>query len=103
MVGKFMAKKITNTHCTFISDAAEVRDWARGLSLVKKISAGIIKPAKGARSPRAIKIKEEVGCLLLTIRGNTAIQDIRLYTEDFGALDRAVKSYASEHGFQIRR
>ena len=98
-----MAKKITNTHCTFISDAAETRDWARRMSIVKKISAGIIKPAKGARSQRAIKIKEEIGCLLLTIRGNTAIQDVRLYTDDFGVLDRAVKTYAAEHGFQIRR
>lgn len=98
-----MAKKITNTHCTFIGDAAKLRDWARQSSLVKKISAGIIKPAKGARSPRAIKIKEEVGCLLLTVRGNTAIQDVRLYTDDFGALDRSVKTYAEENGFQIRR
>lgn len=100
-----MAKKISQSHSTWILEADAIKQWAKRLPIIKKISAGIIKPAGGARSPLAIKIKEETGCLLLTVRGHTAIQDVRLYAEenDIGALDRAVKAYADNNQMKIRR
>lgn len=98
-----MAKKISNSHSTYIPEADKIKNWAKSIPIIQKISAGIIKPVGPARAQNAIKIREEIGCLTLTVRGNTAVQEIRLYSEDIGALDRAVKSYAEENRFKIRR
>jgi hypothetical protein len=73
--------KMGGKHTTVIDAAQPVVDLAQILPEVTKVSAGYI--TSGIKTgPQRIKIKKMVGGLLLIVRGNISIQEIRVYTSD---------------------
>lgn len=97
-----MPSKVTQAHQTFIPGAKIVQAWAEKVKPIKKFTAGHIKPAKSARSPRSIKVKEEEAGLLLVIRDTRAIQEMRLYTSDRESVIKALKGFSRDFGFTLR-
>lgn len=95
--------KLRGRHSTCIIEAAHLRQWARNVESIKGIALGLIRPVGGARSPRALKLTQEQGCILVQVRGHTAIQDIRLYSDDIPALDRALVRYGKDNLIVVRR
>lgn len=76
--------KYTGSHSTTIPVASMACDIAHAMSCVTKISVGFIKAGLKSVSGRArVKIKEEgPSCILLSVRGNTSHQEVRLYVTD---------------------
>lgn len=75
--GHLSGKKIAGSHTTVIPAAEKVVMAVVSLAEVKKISLGLIKQVKC--TPGIKIIKEKPGCLLATIRGNSTIQQVRVY------------------------
>lgn len=82
--GSKLGGKYTGSHSTTIPVAAVACDIAHSLSWVTKISLGFIKAGLKSVSGRArVKIAEEgPSCILLSVRGNTSHQEVRLYVTD---------------------
>lgn len=72
--------KITGSHSTVIDAAVDVVKRAIKLPEVSKISLGIIKQARGGRGATSVKFVHEPTGLRLTVRGNTSVQLVRIYT-----------------------
>jgi hypothetical protein len=100
---KRTGKKCTSSHTTVIESSAEIVDFGNSCELVKKITLGIIKPIPHSRGGplKRIKCIQEAACLLLKIRGNRAIQEIRLFSDDIKSLEKKVCEYAKSIGFEI--
>ena len=67
-------------HTTLIDAAIPVVDAARKMREVSKVSLGFIKTVSNGQ--KRLKIVEETGCLRLTVRGNTTVQEIHIYTQN---------------------
>ena len=76
--GKFCGK-----HGTCVPTAAIVADIAKACPFVTRILLGYISSGlKSARGLLRVKLRDEGGCLLLSIRDNGAHQEIRVYVSD---------------------
>ena len=82
-----MAKKITRaggkftrSHTSVIPASSKVIDLLDSMPEVRKISLGIIKAGKFSGGKRYIKLKKRRGGFLMTVRGNSSIQEIGIYT-----------------------
>ena len=80
-MAKAAGGKITASHSTLIEAAVRVVAAARKQPEVSKISLGMIKSNIGIAPPRLI-FRPMTGGLLVKVRGNNSIQDIRVYTSD---------------------
>jgi hypothetical protein len=74
-----MPARITSTH-HFTESALSFRDHARILDGVTAVSAGEINKVSAA-GLRAVKLSDESGAILLTVRGGSTIQDVRVYVK----------------------
>ncbi len=72
-------KKIASSHGTLTPAAASIVDAARKMPEVRKIVIGVIKQAR-AGSPFAKVIEIPAG-LKVEVKGNSAVQEIFLYTD----------------------
>lgn len=73
-------KKYTRSHSTVISAAVKPLKALEKLDSVTKISLGVIKPAPSGLI--AMKLRDlSLVCVLLTVRGTTSVQQIRIYHE----------------------
>ena len=90
--------KITSSHTSHIEVAKPLIKFAENESLVTKISVGIMKSVSKP-SPKRLKILLEQACLLLKVRGNKYIQEIRFYSENLAELEQKVKKEAKGLGF----
>ncbi len=79
-MSKWQGKKSGGTHTTLIEAAVPLVKEAEKLSEVSKISLGFIKVTPGKRGKRGVKFSLIVGGLLAKVRGNTSVQEIRIYT-----------------------
>jgi hypothetical protein len=76
----WQGKKSGGTHTTLIDAAAPLIQAAEKLPEVTKIVLGFIKATPGKKGHRRVKFATTRSGLLLTVRGNTSIQRIRIYT-----------------------
>lgn len=96
-----MAKsKVTPSHSTFIPVAEAIRRYASKLSDVTRISAGVIVVASGGMP--AVKISDGGGAILLQVRGQAAVQDVRVYSKDHENTIEMLKVFISEKGWKLR-
>jgi hypothetical protein len=88
--------KLGGDHSTVIEAAWRFLPEVISNDLVVKICPGFISAGKNASGRNVVKIIDERGCLLLSIRGASAHQEIRIYASDFPkaklAIARAVRN-----------
>ena len=67
---------------------------------VTRISPGIIKSTRpSGRS--SVKIIDDVGCILLSVRGGSSIQQIRVYSDDHQSAKVVIARAARDAQFHI--
>lgn len=100
---KRAGKKYTSNHTTIIDASAELVDFANDHILVDKITLGIIKPIPGSRGGfvKRIKCIQEPACLFVKVRGNKAIQELRLFSNNISEFEKELKKFAKSQGFEI--
>ena len=79
-MSKWQGKKSGGSHTTLIEAAVPLVKEAEKLFEVTKISLGFIKSTPGQRGAKRVKFKRSTSGLLMTVRGNTSVQAIRVYT-----------------------
>jgi len=95
-------KKYGGCHTTLIDAAEKPLKVVSKLPEVEKISLGFIKT--GLRSPSkgmSVKITKETGCILMKIRGNTSLQDVRVYG-DLEVLANKIRHALRREKMQVR-
>ncbi len=96
--------KFTGSHTTVVPAARDVADIAANNSLVTKIALGIIKAGlPSAKGRKAVKIKPNGACLLLSVRDNTTCQELYVYAAaaDLKDARNQVAEKARKEGFQV--
>ncbi|MBX9906549.1 DUF2103 domain-containing protein [Patescibacteria group bacterium] len=87
--------KYTRAHSTLIPFATEICDALNIQPEVTKISLGFITSGlRSSNNNRRLKIKGDIGSLLLSVRDNKATQEIRIYTSDLEKTKRDIVKYA---------
>lgn len=82
--------KYTGNHTTLIPIAASACDIANQCPVVTKISPGFIKAGLGSTGKRRVKISEQNGYLLLSVRDTSAHQEVHVYATDVMAAKKAI-------------
>jgi len=77
---KWQGKKSTGSHTSLIPQAQTIIEKAEKLLEVSKISLGIIKSTPGTRGKIGIKCVHTDSGLKVTVRGNSSVQEIWMYT-----------------------
>lgn len=94
--------KYTGAHTTVIPAAGTVCDIAHKLSEVSKISLGFIKaglPSVGGQ--RRVKVIDDKGSLLLSIRDNASHQEVRVFTSNLPVTKLAIARGIRNNGFHL--
>ena len=91
--------RLATSHKTWIPTAVELRDEIMLMPGVTKLSAGLIKMA-GTGQLR-VKVTDETGCILLAVRGNISIQDVRVYTSSIQDTKLAIARLVRNRGFKL--
>ena len=78
---KWQGEKSAGSHTTLIEAAKPLIKRAEGLPGVRKIALGFIKVTPGSRGRRGMKFTVLSGVLKVTVRGNTSVQEIWIYTD----------------------
>ena len=78
---KWQGRKHAGSHTTLIEAAESLIKEAERLEAVKRISLGYIKPTPGTTGKRGVKFVPMRGGLRAKVRGNTAVQEILIYTD----------------------
>lgn len=89
-------------HTTVVPAAAIISDIAHNCSYVTKISVGFIKSGlKPTKGLRRIKITEDEGSLLVSVRDNISIQELRVYVTDVAKAKHEIATGAHKAGFLV--
>ncbi len=89
-------------HTTVIPAAAVVCDIAHTCPSVTRISPGFIKAGlHSVHGSRRVKITDDGGSILLSVRDNTSHQEIRVYATDTQAAKLAIACGARNKGLSI--
>jgi hypothetical protein len=99
--GKRTGGKFTSSHTSAIPASWKVVDFLSSLPEVKKISLGIIKAGKFSGGKRYIKLKKRRGGFLMTVRGNSSIQEIAIYTNSQDELIESLKNRSFEFNMDV--
>ena len=73
--------KMGGRHTTVIDASKPIIDYLLKHPFVTNVIAGRIKAGIGA-APQRIKLREESGCLLITVRGGASVQEVRVFSTD---------------------
>lgn len=73
--------KMGGRHTTVIDASKPIIDYLLKNPYVTNIIAGRIKTGIGA-APQRLKLREESGCLLITVRGSASVQEIRVFSTE---------------------
>lgn len=95
-MGNYSGGKFSNAHSTAIDAAVPLLKFLKKSPLVTKISLGFISPMRGSSTAmRTIKIDtdSEAACIKVTVRGGTALQEIRVYTPEKEKLATEIQAY----------
>lgn len=79
-MSKWQGRKAGRSHTTLIEVAVPLIRKAEKLPQVTKIALGFIKSTPGQRGAKRVKFARSTSGLLMTVRGNTSVQAIRIYT-----------------------
>lgn len=93
--------KLGGSHQTVIEAAWRFLPDVIADPAVTKISPGFIKAGKNATGRSSIKVTETKSCLLLSVRGASAHQEIRLFTTDPHRVCQVLKRVAEAKQFHI--
>ncbi len=93
--------KYTGNHTTLVPLAASACDFAHQCAAVTKISPGFIKAGLGSTGKRRVKITEQNGYLLLSIRDTSSHQEVHIYTTDVVAAQKAIAQGLQSLGIAI--
>jgi hypothetical protein len=94
--------KYSGNHTTLIPAAALVCDVAHECSSVTRISPGFIKAGlRSVNGHRRIKITENKGAILLSVRDNTSHQEVYVYASDSQAAKLAITCGARNANFHV--
>lgn len=83
--------KFADSHTTVIDAAVPLVDLASNLESVSKIVLGLISQAGRGSGARSVKVSDEPAGLFLKVRGNSSVQEIRIYTGDKEKLRSALR------------
>jgi hypothetical protein len=94
--------KCTSSHSTHIEQAKDLLKFGYNSPLVTKISLGIIKVTKNSSGgiTKRIKCTQKQACLLLRVRGNRAVQEIRFFSKDVEKLHKEILDLGKKLGFE---
>lgn len=100
---KRAGKKYTSNHSTIIDACGTLVDFANKHACIQKITLGIIKPIPGSRGSfvKRIKFVQEPACLFVKVRGNKAVQELRLFSDNINQFEKDFKEFAKSQGFEI--
>jgi hypothetical protein len=87
----WQGKKSGGTHTTLIDAAESFVKTAEKLPEVTKIVLGFIKATPGKKGHRRVKFATTRSGLLLTVRGNTSVQEVRIYTASPGVVQQELE------------
>lgn len=94
--------KYSGNHTTLVHAAALVCDIAHQCPSVTKISPGFIKSGlPSANGQRRVKILDEDGGILLSVRDNTSHQQVHIYATDVQKAKLAIARGARDNGLRI--
>ncbi|OGD67659.1 hypothetical protein A2442_03745 [Candidatus Campbellbacteria bacterium RIFOXYC2_FULL_35_25] len=94
--------KYCNSHTTVIPAAGTVVDIANELSEVTKIQIGFIKAGlKSANGQKRVKIGDIGSNIMLSIRDNTTVQEIIVYSNDSQKTKLAVAQGSRNAGLHV--
>jgi len=86
----YQGKKMGGRHTTVIDAARKVVDFLETLPEVSKIATGFITSGVGGGQQR-IKISDMTGGILIKVRGNISIQEIRVYSSNIESTKAALE------------
>ena len=75
-------RKITSSHTSVIDSAFPIVNKAVNLPEVNKIALGIIKQVGKTRGVRRLKFLPVIGGWKLTVRADSMVQEIYIYTDE---------------------
>ena len=87
----WQGKKSRGTHITLIDAAEPLVKTAEKLPEVTKIVLGFIKATPGKKGQKRVKFTITRSGLLLTVRGNTSVQEVRIYTASPAIVQQALE------------
>ncbi len=94
--------KFSGSHTTCIPAAVIIADIADGSAYVTKISVGFIKSGlPNTKGQRRVKITIGEGSLLLSVRDNISIQELRIYASDVDGAKQVIATGAHKAGFSV--
>lgn len=92
--------KINRAHQTYIKPAMALRKRLEYAPCVSKVSSGIIRG--GLKTHRwGVKIIDDSGAILLRVRGDGCLQDIRIYGPDREILHDFIIKQVESLGLEI--
>lgn len=92
--------KFTGSHTTVTQAAGLVADIAARSPLVHKIAIGVIVPGKGGGA-RRIKITDREHAMRLIVRGDGAIQELWIYSNDREQTKRIIAEGAKQESIAV--
>jgi hypothetical protein len=93
--------KLRGPHSTVIEAAWRFLPQVLRDPSITGISPGFITAGKRSSGRSSIKISDEDGWLLLSVRGGTAHQELRIFTSDAQTAKLAIARAASNASFHI--
>ena len=93
--------KYATSHTTVIPAAELICDILDDCEEVTKIAVGFIRTGLKANGTQSVKITDESGHILLTVKGNTSSQEIFVYTRNVQTTKLAVAREARNKGMRI--
>lgn len=89
-------------HTTVIPAGGIIADIAHGCTYVTKISVGFIKSGlPNTKGKRRIKIVTDEGSLLVSVRDNISLQELRIYATDVEQAKHRIATEAHDCGFSV--
>jgi len=95
------AGKLGGDHQTVIEAAWRFLPDVIKEDSVKKITLGFISASKGATGRSSVKIIDDRGCILLSVRGPSCHQEIRVFADDVPKAKLAIARACRNADFHI--
>lgn len=91
------------SHTTLIDAAAPLVKYAASLPTVDRVAPGFLKTGiKKLRSHQSkVKFTHQEGFILLQVRGNISVQEVRVYSKDTQTVLEAMARYAVDNDYRI--
>lgn len=93
--------KLGGSHSTVIEAAWRFLPEIIKEETITKISPGFITAGKSSTGRNSVKILDDKGCILLSLRGASAHQEIRVFTNDIHRAKLAIARAARNAEFHI--